>query len=165
VVAEPDMDWPRVDRGLVIVGTDTRLKKADSWGQALQWGFDKTKKFIEMVYKMLFRLGKGDISPDQIGGPIMIFHVGFSILQFHDVYKFIFFLGMISINLAVINSLPIPVLDGGHFVFLLYEGLRGKPAPEKVRIATTYVGLLLIVSLMLFVIIMDVKRYLGGWFS
>jgi regulator of sigma E protease len=165
VVAEPDNDWPRAERGLMIGGADTRLKKADSWGQALQWGFDKTKKFIEMVYKMLFRLGTGDISPDQIGGPIMIFHVGFSILQFHDVYKFIFFLGMISVNLAVINFLPIPVLDGGHFVFLLYEGLRGKPAPEKVRIATTYVGLLLIVSLMLFVIIMDVKRYLPGWFS
>ena len=68
----------------------------------------------------------------------MIFDVGYRILQY-DFYKFIFFLGMISVNLAVINFLPIPVLDGGHFVFLLYEGLRGKPAPEKVRIATTYV--------------------------
>jgi regulator of sigma E protease len=66
---------------------------------------------------------------------------------------------MISVNLAVVNFLPIPVLDGGHMVFLIYEGLRGKPASEQVRVAATYVGLLLIGSLMLFVIFMDVRRY------
>src|SRR5207248_2822053 len=69
-------------------------------------------------------------------------------------------LGMISINLAVINFLPIPVLDGGHMVFLLYERLRGRPAPEQVRYAATFVGLALIGSLMLFVLYLDAKRWL-----
>ena len=73
---------------------------------------------------------------------------------------FVMFLGMISINLAVINFLPIPVLDGGHMVFLLYERLRGRPAPEQVRYAATFVGLALIGSLMLFVLYLDAKRWL-----
>ena len=126
--------------------------------EAVKMGFDKTFSFIAIVYKMLLRLITGDISHKSIGGPIMIFKYGFDIIDV-DLYKFIFFLGMISVNLAVINFLPIPVLDGGHFVFLVYEWLRGKPASEKVRIYTTYFGLLLIVSLMLFVIYLDVKRY------
>ncbi|HZT81812.1 MAG TPA: site-2 protease family protein, partial [Gemmataceae bacterium] len=76
---------------------------------------------------------------------------------------FFLFLGMISINLAVINFLPIPVLDGGHMVFLVYEKLRGRPASEHVRLAATYLGLLFILSLMAFVIYLDVKRrWFGG---
>ena len=73
-----------------------------------------------------------------------------------------FFLGIISVSVAVINFLPIPVLDGGHMVFLIYEKLRGRPATEQVRLALTYVGVLLILSLMVFVLFLDVK---GIWFS
>jgi regulator of sigma E protease len=157
VEATEDKDWPKADRGLSLIA-DTRLKKADTLVEAVGMGFDKTYKFIAMVYNMIHALATRSISPNAIGGPIMIFKAGFDILAY-DPYKFIFFLGMISINLAVINFLPIPVLDGGHFVFLLYEGIFRKPAPEKVRVAMTYVGLLLLVGLMLFVIVLDLKRY------
>jgi len=57
-----------------------------------------------------------------------------------DFWEFLFFLGLISVNLAVVNFLPIPVLDGGHMVFLIYEKIRGKQAPESVRVAATYAG-------------------------
>jgi regulator of sigma E protease len=67
---------------------------------------------------------------------------------------------VICVNLAVINFLPIPVLDGGHMAFLVYEWIRGKPAPEAVRVAATYIGLAVIASLMIFVIYLDVKRLL-----
>ena len=67
-------------------------------------------------------------------------------------------LGIIGVNLAVINFLPIPVLDGGHMVFLIYEWIRGKPAPETIRIGATYVGLAVILSLMILVIYLDVKK-------
>jgi regulator of sigma E protease len=60
----------------------------------------------------------------------------------------------------VINFLPIPVLDGGHMVFLIYEKLRGKPASEAVRVGATYAGLALILSLMVFVIYLDLTRNL-----
>ena len=61
-------------------------------------------------------------------------------------------------NLAVINFLPIPVLDGGHMAFLLYEKVRGRPAPEQLRVAATFLGVALIVSLMLFVTYLDFKK-------
>ena len=80
----------------------------------------------------------------------------------YDFWEFVFFLGLISVNLAVLNFLPIPVLDGGHMVFLIYEKLRGKPASEGVRIGATYAGLLLIGCLMIFVLFLDIRRLVGG---
>lgn len=157
IEAEEDREWPKADRGFFLT-LETHLKKAESLTEAVEMGFKKTFGFIVMIYKMLRSLAFGDISPNAIGGPIMIFKAGFDILHY-DFYKFVFFLGMISVNLAVINFLPIPVLDGGHFVFLVYEGIFRKPAPERIRVATTYIGLLLLVSLMLFVIVLDVRRY------
>jgi regulator of sigma E protease len=65
---------------------------------------------------------------------------------------------MISINLAAFNFLPIPVLDGGHMVFLIYEKLRGKPASEQLQWSATLVGLVLLVTLMVGVIILDVMK-------
>ena len=76
-----------------------------------------------------------------------------------DFSEFVFFLGLISINLAVVNFLPIPVLDGGHMVFLIYEKLRGKPASEGIRNAATIVGLVMIAALMIFVSYLDVMRH------
>jgi regulator of sigma E protease len=157
VDAEEDKTWPAIDRGLAFEA-DTRIKKAANIGEAIQMGVDKTVNTIQMIYRMLQVIVTGDLPIDNLGGPVMIAHTGYKILEY-DIYEFILFLAMISVNLAVVNFLPIPVLDGGHFVFLVYEGLRGKPASQKVLIATTYVGLCLIVSLMLFVIFMDVRRY------
>ncbi len=65
------------------------------------------------------------------------------------------FLTMLSANLAVVNFLPIPVLDGGHMVFLAWELVTGKPPSERVVIALSYVGLLLILSLMVWVFGLD----------
>jgi regulator of sigma E protease len=70
------------------------------------------------------------------------------------------FLTLLSANLAVINFLPIPVLDGGHMVLLLYEGIRGKPADERVQEILTWIGLIFILSLMIFVFGLDL-----GWIS
>ena len=65
------------------------------------------------------------------------------------------FLTLLSANLAVINFLPIPVLDGGHMVFLAWEGVRGKPADERIQVLLSYIGLILILSLMVFVLGLD----------
>jgi regulator of sigma E protease len=70
------------------------------------------------------------------------------------------FLTMLSANLAVINFLPIPLLDGGHMMFLAYEGVRGRPANEKVVVALHMVGFAFIITLMLFVIGLDIQRWL-----
>jgi regulator of sigma E protease len=62
---------------------------------------------------------------------------------------------MLSANLAVLNLLPIPLLDGGHLVFLAYEGIRGKPANERFVVALHTVGFVFIVTLMLYVLALD----------
>jgi regulator of sigma E protease len=73
----------------------------------------------------------------------------------------LFFLAYLSINLAVLNFLPIPVLDGGHMAFLLYEGIRGKPPSERILIILTWVGLAMIGSLMITVLGLDILRAFG----
>jgi len=157
IEAEPAKDWPMTDRGVRFM-RDLRMQKATSLGQALEMGFGKTAGFITQIYQQIRALTTGRLSAKNLGGPIQIFDVAHGAAD-TSIFTLIFFLGLISVNLAVVNFLPIPVLDGGHMVFLIYEWLRGKPASEQVRIVATYVGLFLIASLMLFVIVMDVKRY------
>ncbi|MEK6249902.1 MAG: site-2 protease family protein, partial [Planctomycetales bacterium] len=70
------------------------------------------------------------------------------------------FLTVLSANLAVVNFLPIPVLDGGHMVFLILEGIFRRPVSEKIVIPLTWAGLFLILGLMVFVIGLDVDRWI-----
>ena len=64
-------------------------------------------------------------------------------------------LALISVNIAVLNLLPVPVLDGGHVVFLLYEWITGKPMPANIFAVLMHIGLLLLMTLMLFVLGLD----------
>jgi regulator of sigma E protease len=81
-------------------------------------------------------------------------HAGQSAME--GLPEFLLFLTLLSANLAVINFLPIPVLDGGHMAFLTWEAIRGKPADERVQLVLSYLGLLFILGLMLWVIGLDV---------
>jgi regulator of sigma E protease len=155
LTAQEDKEWPLVARGWLF-RADTRIVKAASLREALSLGVNKTVNFIEQIYGNLRSLAKGRISHKVFGGPITIAAVAFRVAA--DIYKFIVFLGVIGVNLAVVNFLPIPVLDGGHMVFLIYEKLRGKPMPEQVRFAATMVGVTLILALMIGVIYLDVSR-------
>jgi regulator of sigma E protease len=76
--------------------------------------------------------------------------------------ELIYFLGILSINLSVLNFLPIPPLDGGQMLFLIAEKVRGRPLPESALIAGTYLGLILVLSLMVFVTYQDVFRLFTG---
>src|SRR4030095_2353586 len=95
-------------------------------------------------------LFSGRISPKSLGGPLQIGAVAYDFAK-KGVPDLCLFLGLLSVSLAVLNFMPIPVLDGGHFVFLCWEGLRGKPPSERVVVVATYVGLALVLSLMAFV--------------
>lgn len=153
----PDSSWPLVERGFRF-DYDTRLQKANGFVEALAMGGRDTLRLIGVIYNNLFAMVSGKVSfKKNASGPIMIAAVAYDFAG-RNFAEFILFLGMISINLAVINFLPIPMLDGGHMAFLLYEKLRGKPAPEQLRMAATFVGVALIVSLMLFVTYLDFKR-------
>ncbi len=154
--AQPDTSWPLLfkDRGMVLAA-DTRLRKADSLGQALVMGLQNTYDFLDETVLSLRSLLTNRVSPRQLIGPVRIAIIAYSIAG-RNFYEFLLFLGMIGVNLAVVNFLPIPLLDGGHMVFLAYEKLRGRPAPESLRIAAGYIGLALILGLMVTVIYFDV---------
>lgn len=109
---------------------------------------------MEDIFLTLRGLFTGGIAASALSGPISIATAAY---QFADMGlpDFVLFLGVISINLAVINFLPIPVLDGGHMVFLLWEGIARRKPSEKVVATATYFGLVLVLSLMVFVIFLD----------
>ena len=142
-----------VDRGLVFQPV-YRLVKAGSVGAALGQGMAKTTEDLSVVYRFLQKITSNQISPRLLGGPIEIAKQAGKSAQ-EGLGRLLLFLTMLSANLAVINFLPIPVLDGGHMVFLLYELIRGKPPSEHVVGILSYLGLFLLLSLMLFVFGLD----------
>jgi len=106
-----------------------------------------------MVFRFLRKIGS-QVPISALGGPITIAKAaGYS--AFEGPGKLLLFLTMLSANLAVINFMPIPLLDGGHMVFLAWEGIRGRPASEKFVVALHTVGFVCIISLMVFVLGLD----------
>ena len=130
---------------------------AESWKEAFKLGANQTWVDLTKVFRFLGKLVRGRISAKNLGGPGTIFVVAQSEAS-QGTSRLLLFLVLLSANLAIINFLPIPVLDGGHMMFLAYEGLFRKPVTEKVQVLLTYVGFLALLALMAFVIWQDVGR-------
>ncbi len=136
------------------------IRKATSLGEASSLAARETWDSIMQVVATLRAVGSGRVSAKNFGGIGMIATVaGYSASE--GMAQLLIFLTMISANLAVINFLPIPVLDGGHMVFLAWEGIFGRPPSERVQGSLTYAGLALILGLIVFVNALDVQRFLG----
>ena len=142
-----------IDRGLIFEPV-YRLVRAASFTEAIQQGSGKALSDLSLVYRFLRKLTSNQISPRLLGGPIEIAKQAGKSAE-EGFGRLLLFLTMLSANLAVVNFLPIPVLDGGHMIFLAYEWVRGKPPSEGVVAVLSYVGLALILSLMLFVFGLD----------
>ena len=150
---------PLVERGLLFED-DSHQERAETLPQALSLGWHQTVRWMQTIYMNIARIFTRDISTDSLGGPIEIAAQAFSAAQ--DPLLLVLFLGIISINLAVVNFLPIPLLDGGHMVFLAYEAIARRPPPAWVSAAANYAGLAFILSLFAFVIYNDLKRRVFG---
>lgn len=133
---------------------------ADNWSDAFSNGAYQVWVDIQRVGKTLGKLVKGEISVTNLGGPGTIAMAATSEAT-EGTSRLLLFLTFLSANLAIVNFLPIPVLDGGHMVFLAYEGIFRRPVNEKVQHYLTVGGLLFILCLMLFVIWLDVGRFLS----
>jgi len=148
-----DADWFDPNRGLLFDVVYVH-RRATSIGDAIRLGIDETTNSLLVIYRTLKKLGTGQVSPKGLIGPVGI--VGYAYEKaMEGPGEFLLFLCLISANLAVINFLPIPVLDGGHMVFLAYEGVRGKPPSERVFVGLSYLGLALILLLMIWVLGLD----------
>jgi regulator of sigma E protease len=134
-----------------------RIRRATTFGEQVRYGWDETTEALTMVVRFLKKLGT-QVPLTMLGGPGTIAAAAGGAAS-EGVSSLLIFLTMLSANLAVINFLPIPLLDGGHMVFLAYEGLRGRPANERVVVALHTAGFVFIISLMLFVIGLDIQRW------
>jgi RIP metalloprotease RseP len=138
-------------------GEMTLLRKTNPFA-ALKVGAKKTYYFVIQVYQVMERLiVTRSLGVETISGPVGIVKLGGAVAErgFTDL---LFFLAMISANLAVINFLPLPIVDGGLMVFLLIEKIKGSPISMRVQVATQVIGLILIGSAFVFVTILDVWR-------
>jgi regulator of sigma E protease len=155
----PATDWFNPDRGLRLDIKQVKVV-AHSFTDAMRMGKEQTTEATMMVYNILGKLGTKQISMTQLAGPIGIISTAAYAAR-EGLPKLYLFLTLLSANLAVINFLPIPVLDGGHMVFLLYEGIVRKPVSERVQLALTYAGLLFVLGLMIFVVGLDISKLFG----
>lgn len=144
------------DRGLLLMPL-LQQRKADNLAQAFAMGWDQTRDSATDIYLTLRGLFSGNISPKELHGPIGIFSIGVKVAS-NGVAEFLIFLGFLSVNLAVLNFLPIPVLDGGHMVFLIWEGVARRRPSERVYATAMYLGMLFVLGLMGYVIYLDIMR-------
>lgn len=144
--------WFNPDRGLQF---DIKGFTAGgtTWAEAARLGYRETTDSLLLVFQFLRRLGT-QISFKAIGGPVAILTFAYGSAS-QGAAELLIFLTMISANLAVLNFLPIPVLDGGHMAFLTYEGITGRLPNEKIHLALTWMGLIFILVLMAWALGLD----------
>lgn len=129
-------------------------------GASVVEGARETIADVGKVWFALSGLVLGKLPLRELGGPILIGQLSGQFARV-GLEAFMSFLAFFSVNLAVLNLLPVPVLDGGHLVFLLAEGVRGKPLSFKFRLRLSQVGMALLFSLMALALTNDVIRLIG----
>ena len=140
---------------------DEITKRYGPLGAVKEAGETTVEMTVQMVVGIASIFSGSTPVRDALGGPIMIAqmagqeaHRGFANLAMFTV--------MLSLELGIINLLPVPLLDGGHLLFFVFEGARGKPLELRYREAMLQVGLFLLVALMAFVIFNDISRIVQG---
>ncbi len=127
---------------------------------ALWAGAKKTADLSDLVITGFVKLIQAKISPKTIGGPVLIAQMAGQVAR-RGLLDLLSFTALLSINLAILNLLPIPILDGGHLLFVVIEWLRGQPVSLRKREIAQQVGMVLLVGLMMFAFYNDIFRLLG----
>lgn len=149
----PDFGWR------LAIMPKTCEVKADSVGEAIQLGAVSSLDLVKQLYVTLKRLVTGEVGANNLGGIIRISEVSYQAASRGPSW-FWYFLGLLSVNLAFVNLLPIPVLDGGHLMFLLIEKVKGSPVSTRVFGYSQVIGLVFVLLLVLFVTYNDILRLL-----
>jgi len=136
------------------------LLRTDKYGPmaAILPALTKTGSMSVLTLTMLYKMIVGDISVRAISGPVGIAQGAGMSAQMGFSY-YLAFLALVSISLGIINLLPIPILDGGHFLYFVIEAIRGKPLSEKAQEFGLRLGLMLLLALMIFAISNDISRF------
>jgi len=140
-----------------ISGPGRSLMHANNPLQAVYQGLDATWGWTELTAVGLYKMVVGDISSKNIGGPLTIANISGEAAS-QGASSVVFLIAILSINLGVLNLLPIPILDGGHLLFFLIEGILRKPLGDRQREIAQQVGLVLLVGVMVFAFWNDIER-------
>ena len=114
--------------------------------------------FIDLTFMSLVKMVQRVVPMDSVGGPIMIAKMAGEQAS-AGIASFLAFMALLSINLGVLNLLPVPVLDGGHLLFYLMELVFRRPVPQKVREYAQQIGMALLLGLMVLAFYNDIIRY------
>lgn len=160
---------PELKRGKTIFGEDIeryvigiaalgdlvakKLNPIEALGESLT----QTYKIAELTIISIVKLIEGTISAKTLGGPIMIAQMAGEQAK-EGAGNLVFFIALISINLAILNFLPIPVLDGGHLLFFFIEAAIGRPVSIKMREIAQQIGIFILILLMIYVFYNDIAR-------
>lgn len=120
-----------------------------------QHAYDATISTVQTIKQLVM----GNVGTKNMSGPLGIINIGAKVAD-HSTLDLIWLLGFLSANLAVINFLPLPIVDGGLFLFLILEKIRGEPVSIKVQVATQIVGIALIATVFILVTAQDVYKML-----
>ncbi|MBM82630.1 MAG: RIP metalloprotease RseP [Planctomycetaceae bacterium] len=153
-VRDSEIAWFSPTRGFH-VSSLMATRQAETWPAAFSMGYHQAKKTMLQIYFTLHSLFGGRLSVKEFHGPIGIARVAYEVAKL-GWSKLLLFLGFLSINLAILNFLPIPVLDGGHMVFLCWEAVTRKRPSERVLVAATYCGMAFVLGLMVLVLYLDI---------
>ena len=147
-----------VERYVIGVTASGEVFKKDlNFFQAVSESVNQTYQITALTIKGVIKLFQGTVSPKTLGGPIMIAQIAGQQAK-EGVVNLIFFIALISINLAILNFLPIPVLDGGHLLFFFIEAVKGSPVSVKVREISQQAGIFVLILLMIYVFYNDIAR-------
>src|SRR5688500_2159185 len=151
IFGEPKDDW------IIGISSQVTIEKGNpgaAIGRALYQTYEYARITLLAFYKMIL----GDVSPRNIGGPILIAQMAGEQAQ-EGLGSFLAFLAVLSINLGVLNLLPVPVLDGGHLLFFFVEAVIRKPVAIKYREMAQQVGICLLALLMVYAFYNDIVRF------
>ncbi|HMP16705.1 MAG TPA: site-2 protease family protein [Gemmatales bacterium] len=154
-------NWYHYSRGLNLE-PEQKLRVADNIWDAIIIGARQSYRFVGQIYLNLYSLIRGSISVKLLNGPLGLAEMTYRVAKI-GLIDLLHLLAVISINLAIVNFLPIPVLDGGHMMLLIAEKIRGKKLSETWEIIITYIGLAIVLTMMLGTVFLDLTKY--AWFQ
>lgn len=147
---------------LGITRSETIVYQDASLVEALQAAFIQTWNLSYLTVMGIVKIFERVIPATELGGPIRIAEIAGQQMEAGWI-NLVYFMGLLSVNLGILNLLPIPVLDGGHLMFLTIEGIRRKPLRDRTMEMFQKIGIFLLVSLMVFVFYNDILRIVQRW--
>lgn len=161
MLGEPRIDYPEGE-GPLGIGLAKIVDVRYPWYKAIalgfQYTFDLTLTFVSFLGLLVWRLVIGQPVGLDVSGPVGIAVLTGQVAQLGLDYL-IRFTGILSVNLAIINILPIPALDGGRILFILIEKLKGSPVSQRFEQKAHNIGFALLITLMVFVTVRDFMRF------